>query len=187
MDRSVIVFLIECGASTETRSSEGKTALHYAALVDSPPIAQLLLQLGADVDVRDATLSTALHYSVSLSTARVLVSSGAALGVSNERGETSEHMFRGNEADMAALQIATLAFDGDGDGDNENLVQTPWHGVARQRCLFCASMVDWDEARESIKPCSNEFCCENCYALMKGRPSALLWIDATCPGPVEAA
>jgi hypothetical protein len=153
-------------------SREGRTALHYAALVDSPSIAQFLLQLGAEVDARDASSKTALHHANALSTARVLVSSGASLGVYDDCGFVSEHVFMDSEADMAALRIAALAFD-DNRGHHSQL--DCGNGLNRN-CHICGiTLQTSDSVIPTLLPQCSDVCCEACFNRMQGRPSALLW------------
>jgi ankyrin repeat protein len=55
--------LLAAGATVNTRSDTGLTALHVAALrLETPPLLHVLLQMGADRDACDASGLTPLDY-----------------------------------------------------------------------------------------------------------------------------
>lgn len=57
----IIEILLESGANTEIRSSDGLTALHHAATTGSEETTLLLLRHGANVDAEAAHVGTPLH------------------------------------------------------------------------------------------------------------------------------
>lgn len=54
--------LLEAGAVDDARDSDGRQALHHAAMYGEFEIAQMLLENGADVNSGDNNGWTALHY-----------------------------------------------------------------------------------------------------------------------------
>jgi len=87
--------LLEQGADLEARDAEGVTALHRAALGDSPELARLLLDRGANLEARDEDGGTPLHYAArfggSPEVVHLLLDRGAALEARDTRGATPLH------------------------------------------------------------------------------------------------
>lgn len=84
-NRSLILQLLSTGSSTRERGSDGRTALHYAAIHDDGETARLLLEHGAEVNAKDNTLDTPFKLatsgeSINAQAAVVLVRKGCAMG-----------------------------------------------------------------------------------------------------------
>ncbi|KAH6970650.1 ankyrin repeat-containing domain protein [Ilyonectria sp. MPI-CAGE-AT-0026] len=84
-NRSLILQLLSTGSSTRERGSDGRTALHYAAIHDDGETARLLLERGAEVNAKDNTLDTPFKLatsgeSINAQAAVVLVEKGCAMG-----------------------------------------------------------------------------------------------------------
>ena len=77
--------------SVSSRSTEGKTPLHWMATLGDAHGAQLLLEAGADVDAADSEGNSALHEAVLMrqhGVVGVLVRAGAQAHLENAAGET---------------------------------------------------------------------------------------------------
>ena len=85
----IIKFLLENGANTEIRRSDGATALHDAAATDSEEATLLLLRYGANVDAEAADIGTPLHLAAEKNKPAIirhLLEHGAEINVRTEKG-----------------------------------------------------------------------------------------------------
>lgn len=87
--------LLEHGADPNAiNGTDHKTALHAAAINDTPEIMKLLINEGGNVDSKDSDMSTPLHaaaYSGCVSTIRVLLECDATLDAFDIEGNTPLH------------------------------------------------------------------------------------------------
>jgi hypothetical protein len=75
---SLLNSFVSCNVNAT--DSGGRTALHYAAFIEDPKMADLLIKAGANVDLKDVTGSTALMlaaYHGHFETVKILVQAGA--------------------------------------------------------------------------------------------------------------
>ncbi|KAI9994541.1 hypothetical protein PInf_011264 [Phytophthora infestans] len=85
----VITSLLAYGANVNTRSQDGKTALHCSTFDDAYEVAKLLLDSGANIDALDENGRTPLHYCVhegGLLVTDLLLSRGASIDLEDKDG-----------------------------------------------------------------------------------------------------
>ena len=83
--------LLELGANTETKDKLGRTALHWAAQIDSEAIMALLLEKGANREAQNHLGNTPLHRTAAQGkkdTLHWLLNHGANPNAQNNQGET---------------------------------------------------------------------------------------------------
>lgn len=89
-------FLIDHGASINSRAITGATPLHVAATFDRPDICKLLIANGAQVDARDNTNLTPLiqvcDRCSNLATLKILLENGADINAFDDDGDTGLHL-----------------------------------------------------------------------------------------------
>jgi uncharacterized protein len=79
------------GADANAADSDGRTALHHAAINGDVEAVLFLLDTGAHVDVADANGWTALHFAARdyhVEVARVLLNAGASVDAEDAHGNT---------------------------------------------------------------------------------------------------
>jgi len=90
------------------RDAAGRTALHYAAMLDHGPCVTALLQANAQVDAQDPSGRTALHYAAALAgegVVTVLLRAGASQDLAGPEGIAAEvALARGNIEACDALE-----------------------------------------------------------------------------------
>ncbi len=89
-----IAFINECVA-VDQKSSDGVTALMFAAAHGSPNIVKALLEKGADVNLKDSSGRTALMIATSdgnLDVVKELLAKDADVNAQNNNGSTALHM-----------------------------------------------------------------------------------------------
>ena len=88
---------IKAGLDVMHRSSQGHTALHYAAYnkKDSIEIIDILLNSGADINDNNGTWGTPLHFAAERGTKEIvlyLLKKGAKVNIENSKGESPIHL-----------------------------------------------------------------------------------------------
>lgn len=89
LSMEIIKVLLENGANTEVRNSDGVTALHHAAAIDSQETTLLLLRHGANVDAEAAQFGTPLHLAAAKNHPAIiwhLLEFGAKIDARTEKG-----------------------------------------------------------------------------------------------------
>ena len=106
-DLDRVTTLIEGGTDVNAKDEFGCTPLHWAALADSPEVADFLIAKGADLNVRDGYSLTPLMNARALPVVELLIAKGADIHAKVERqGRTKLHMTcLTGDKDMADLLI----------------------------------------------------------------------------------
>lgn len=104
-------YFIAKGVDVDVRDSDGRTALHWAAIKAAhPDIVKMLLSLNASINVRDEVYgNTPLHYAVSATNIPVvdaLMNAGASVDIQNAKGVTSHDLIYGNGENNARVSRA---------------------------------------------------------------------------------
>src|SRR5262249_42665871 len=90
---AVVRRILRAGADVNYRNKDGETALHFAAVKDSPEIARTLIQGGADLNLQaHRTKETPLHQAAirgKLEVVRELLEHGADCSVKALKGLTA--------------------------------------------------------------------------------------------------
>ncbi|MDP6450153.1 MAG: ankyrin repeat domain-containing protein [Lentisphaeria bacterium] len=114
-DANLVRFLIDHGADPEVRDERGRTVLHWAG---DRAVAKVLMTLGCDLDSKDRAGNTVLHSIIAyqLRSKRVntellefLLSKGASLEETNDRGEAPLDIVRGQESAEAKKIVSFFA------------------------------------------------------------------------------
>mmetsp|Transcript_20977 Transcript_20977/g.36790 ORF Transcript_20977/g.36790 Transcript_20977/m.36790 type:complete len:1017 (+) Transcript_20977:69-3119(+) len=87
--------LLDAGAWTNQKDSDGASALHYAACVGHTEIMKILLSRGAMVDLQDGEGASALHYAARdghSEVLKILLSAGAEVDFQCKDGRTALHV-----------------------------------------------------------------------------------------------
>ena len=109
---------LAAGAKIDARDRQGKTPMHYAALLGKTEIVNALIAAGAKVDARDMYGATPLHLAATLpyilatplpeavllhrmDTVNALIAAGAKVDARDKQGKTPMHVAAGSE--IAAL------------------------------------------------------------------------------------
>jgi cytohesin len=107
--REAVQSLIEAGAYIDAKNEKGRTALHFAAMLDYRDILELLLDKGADVNAKDEEHGyTALHHAARLgkrNAAEMLIAKGANINAKDKQGHTPLYVAVNNEYKIAELLI----------------------------------------------------------------------------------
>lgn len=92
---SIVMQLLDYGANINARASDGKTALHIAAISSGKDgnagLLEILLQNGTDIAAIDSEGATALHYaagSACTEAVSILLANGADISVQTKTGDT---------------------------------------------------------------------------------------------------
>ena len=88
----VVRFLLDNGASINSRNNSGETPLHLAVSQGHKAMVELLLSGGADVKARTARGEAPLHYAAAkgfMAVAKVLLEKGAEVNAKNSQNETA--------------------------------------------------------------------------------------------------
>ncbi|KAL4174841.1 hypothetical protein KRP22_006770 [Phytophthora ramorum] len=104
---AVIKLLLQFNADMDTRSQDGKTALHCSTSDDAYPVAKFLLDAGAGIDVQDGNGKTPLHYCVQeggLLVTELLLSRGASIDAEDKDG-VSPLVLMLQRANLNVLQL----------------------------------------------------------------------------------
>ena len=109
-DIKAIQRLVEAGLDPNKRYSDGRTALHLAALEGSEDLARTLIEKNADVDASTSeTQSTPLHYAAQsghIHIVKLLLGHDACIDLGDSFGETALHnSLRADHDDIAILLI----------------------------------------------------------------------------------
>jgi ankyrin repeat protein len=93
---AVLAIIQEYGfAAVSSRDSEGRTALHFAAISGSEALVAMVLEAGVAVDVCDNHAKTPLHWAVAAGDASIasrLLDAGADVNLQFYSGETALHV-----------------------------------------------------------------------------------------------
>lgn len=93
-----------------TSDANGKTPLHWAAMLDHRDVAAFLLANKADVNARDHHQLTPLHYAFGKDVAELLLASGADVAAKDQDGRTPLHVAAGQvSSGMAEALLAHKA------------------------------------------------------------------------------
>ncbi|MEM7364014.1 MAG: ankyrin repeat domain-containing protein [Pseudomonadota bacterium] len=91
-DNRSLRLLLEHGASVDVRSSDGTTALHFAAASNNVVAARLLVEAGAEVNVEDESGIRPLHAAgASPDVAKLLLAAGAEAESEDHEGQSIAH------------------------------------------------------------------------------------------------
>merc|ERR1712098_320396 len=118
--------LIERGATTDARDTNGNTALHWAATDENVFSCKVLLQNGANVNSQNKYRETPLllaAYERQVEVVNVLLNHGADTTMKNKYGETARDRARGECADVIEA--------------HENKLKTEKMVFHRPKCCFC--------------------------------------------------
>ena len=86
---SIVRYILDSGAKTDTVDASGLTSLHYAAINGHLDVTAILLEAGADIDALDPRGWSALHMAADAGhdgVVRLLVDEGADLDATINKG-----------------------------------------------------------------------------------------------------
>ena len=113
-DIEVLKYLVEKGASVNTRDDDDHTPLHHAAWYNSVDAVKYLVEKGANVNARDNSRRTPLHHAAhtnSIAVMKYLIDRGADINAQGEDGETSFHIAASLDPRYVHLAFLVIVMD----------------------------------------------------------------------------
>ncbi|KAH0563335.1 hypothetical protein GP486_002097 [Trichoglossum hirsutum] len=128
---SLVKYLLDHGADTKERRSDGRTALHVAVQTERGDIVRLLLERVKDTGVRDSRGRNCLHLAASNGNSKIasmLLERGGGSNVTDELGQTALHYSAGK---AGSFEVVNLLVRWRADLHSKDLKgRTPMHHAA---------------------------------------------------------